>query len=424
MKIAKLLLTVGLLWGPALQAELAPLPEPLSLPEALRLTHAQQPLLLQAQAGQAMANAGALSSDALYGTRLIAIGKARWIDPSSLSNNDDRNDSSAVLSLQKRLYDFGYRDKLAQQASEDQAVAQAQLQHAAQQVRLRVMRAYFDVILADIEFARDNEAMAIAFIRSDRVRDRAALGQYSDVDVLEAEADFEDVRRARFASENRQRLMRSRLAIAMGRPEDLASNLVTPNIDLPEADRNADFFAYWEQVMQRNPELQALRARKAAAQQQVQVARAANGAVLSGTLDASVYNRETGSTHPLAAGLLLEIPLLDGGDRDAAIAKAQAEVTSAEAALLQRQLSLRDEALGLWLAQNDLRADVQAFEKRADYRDLYLDRSRALYELEVKTDLGDAMTQTTDVRLKLHRALFNWAMNEAQRKALLGELQE
>ena len=31
-----------------------------------------------------------------------------------------------------------------------------------------------------------------------------------------------------------------------------------------------------------------------------------------------------------------------------------------------------------------------------DYREIYLDRSRALYELEVKTDLGDAMARVSE----------------------------
>ena len=35
-------------------------------------------------------------------------------------------------------------------------------------------------------------------------------------------------------------------------------------------------------------------------------------------------------------------------------------------------------------------------QTRTDYREIYLDRSRALYELEVSTDLGDAMVRVTE----------------------------
>ena len=59
-----------------------------------------------------------------------------------------------------------------------------------------------------------------------------------------------------------------------------------------------------------------------------------------------------------------------------------------------------------------------------NYRDLYLDRSRALYELEVRTDLGDAMSQISDVRLRRARIMFDWAMNEAKLRAMTGSLLE
>ena len=59
---------------------------------------------------------------------------------------------------------------------------------------------------------------------------------------------------------------------------------------------------------------------------------------------------------------------------------------------------------------------------RGDYRELYLDRSRALYELEVKTDLGDAMTEITAVNLDRARAEFAWLMTLAELDALRGRL--
>lgn len=59
---------------------------------------------------------------------------------------------------------------------------------------------------------------------------------------------------------------------------------------------------------------------------------------------------------------------------------------------------------------------------RGDYRELYLDRSRALYELEVKTDLGDAMTEISAVRLDMAQAEFDWMMTQARLKALAGRL--
>jgi len=399
-----------------------PLPQPLTLADALR--HARDvPALQRAGAAEQAAQAGLLSAESLSGTRLTAVGRLRAIEPTYKSGNDDANDSSASLALRKRLYDFGYSDALETSAQTALQASQWQLQHARQQARLAVMRAYFDVLLADLEFARDNEHMAIAFISADRARDRNELGQVSDVDLLELESEFQEVRRKRFASETRQVLTRSRLANAMGRPGDLVSDLVMPQIELPDSMAD-DFGAFWQQVMQDNPELLGLRAQREAAREQLTAARAAHGPVLSGEIDATWYNRNTASTHPLGGGLVLEVPLFSGGAKDAEIAAAQAQLREVQAALTEAELRLRQQAMDLWMGRNNIRADVQAFEVMRDYRDLYLDRSRALYELELKTDLGDAMTQTSDVRLKLAGALFDWAMTQARMQAMTGRLLE
>jgi outer membrane protein TolC len=245
----------------------------------------------------------------------------------------------------------------------------------------------------------------------------------SDVELLKNEAEYEEVRRRRLVSEQRQRLTRSRLALAMGRPGELVSELESPQIELPAA-AQSDFETFWSEVEKGAPRLQALQMRLDAAAQNLSAARASESPVLSAELGASVYNRNTSSTHPLGGGLVLEVPLYSGGGKDAAIMRAQAELTSAKAELLDARLQLRQEALQAWLDRDRLRSDLQTVRAVGDYRDLYLDRSRALYELEVRTDLGDAMSQISEVRLRRARILFDWAMNEARLRAMTGSLLE
>ncbi len=64
----------------------------------------------------------------------------------------------------------------------------------------------------------------------------------------------------------------------------------------------------------------------------------------------------------------------------------------------------------------------KAAEIKISYRDLYLDRSRALYELEVRTDLGDAMTQMTEAQWEATRAKYRLALTWAKIDALTGHL--
>lgn len=400
------------------------LPDPLSLADALRLSgKADVPLLVRAAADRETAQADSLSADALSGPQLTLAGRLRAIEPSDKSSNDDHNDSRVHLSARKRLYDFGYSEALRSAASKGVAASELQLLVARQQNALDIMQTFFDVVLADLEFARDNEAMSVAFVAADKARDRNELGQLSDVELLRLEAAYQQVRRRQLLSEQRQRLARSSLAIAMGLPGQLVSEVETPRIE-PTAPPEESFDDFWGQVEKSNPRLHFLSMKLDAATKNLAAARASESPVLSAELDAALYHRSTSSTHPIGAGLLLEVPLYSGGRRDAAIMQAQAGVTAARAALLDARLQVRQQALQAWLDRARLRSDLNAVEVEGDYRDLYLDRSRALYELEVKTDLGDAMTRISEVRLDQARVLFEWAMNEARLKAMTGSLLE
>jgi outer membrane protein TolC len=416
------LVTIGLAFGlPAQASEMPPLPEPLSLTDALTLAHPDLPDLELARAERDASAAALAEAESLSGVRLSAVGRLRAVRPSHVSADRDENDSSAYLAFRKRLYDFGYSTAREQAAHLTGEGSEWRELDARQQAQLDIMRRFLDVVLADLQYARDNEAMAGAFIDADRARDRHELKRLSDVDLLQVEAAYQEALRIRTESQTMQRAARSRLAVAMGRPGDLVANVVRPatpdaSAPLPEYEQ------LLAEVMDGNPRLQALRAEVAAARAEVEAARNVHGPVLSGELDAAVYNRNTSSTHPLGAALVLEVPLLTGGAKDAAVAKALAELRAGEARLTAAQHALRQQVLDLWLRLSNLRTTLAGLEVRGDYRELYLDRSRALYELEVKTDLGDAMTEISAVRLEVARAEFDWMMTQARLKALAGRL--
>ncbi|MCB1802048.1 MAG: TolC family protein [Gammaproteobacteria bacterium] len=398
-----------------------PLPSPLTLDAALRLAASSLPDIELALAGREASAAALAEAESLSGVRLSAIGRLRAVRPSHVSDDPDNNDSSAQLLLRKRLYDFGYsaaREQAARLAGEGD---EWRLLDARQQAHIEIMRRYFDVIVADLQYAHDNEAMAGAFIDADRARDRHELQRISDVDLLALEAAYQEALHRRMQSQAAQRATRSQLALAMGRPGQLASDLVRPTAPDTKASLD-DYDALLADVLANNPQLKALRAEVEAARAGLEAARNQHGPVLSGEIDASVYNRTTSSTHPLGAGLVLEVPLLTGGAKDAAIARAAATMRQRSAELAAAEHALRQRVLDLRLSLDNIRLRLDGLKVREDYRELYLDRSRALYELEVKTDLGDAMTEITAVTLARARAEFDWMLAQAELKALGGRL--
>ncbi|MCG6966199.1 MAG: TolC family protein [Chromatiaceae bacterium] len=402
-------------------ADEQPLPDPLSLADALALARDDLPALELAGAARDASAAALAEAQSLTGLRLDAVGRLRAIEPSSIALNRDPNDSSARLALTKRLYDFGYsaaREQAARLAGDGN---EWRYLDARQQAHQQIMRSFFDVILADLQYARDNEAMAGAYIAADRARDRHELKRLSDVDLLQLEAEYQVALRNRAQSQTLQRAARSRLAIAMGRPSELAPNVVRPKapdttVPLP------DYETLLAEVLQNNPGLKALRAEVDAARAEVQAARNGHGPVISAELEAQTFNRETNTTNPLGATLIFEVPLLTGGAKDAEIAKAGARLRSVSATLAASEQTLRQQVLDLWLQLDNLRTQLAGLKVRGDYRELYLDRSRALYEMEVKADLGDAMTEISALRLDVAQAEFDWMMTQARLAALAGRL--
>ena len=91
--------------------------------------------------------------------------------------------------------------------------------------------------------------------------------------------------------------------------------------------------------------------------------------------------------------------------------------------ILTRQY-LHQVALEQLLSIDLLEAQQRENSVQIDYRDLYLDRSRTLYELEVKADLGDAMTNQTTARLRQMETDYQLLMSWAVLDALQGNLPE
>jgi len=421
---AKLLLgLIGLTWTMALQAEPAVLPEPLTLAAALAVADAEHPELAISQARRDAADAGLQETLGLGDPQLSLVGELRYVEPPSGIGDPAHNDSQARLVARQRLYDFGYSDAREQAASDALQGADWDLLDARQRHRLAVMQAFFDVLLADLNFTRDNEAIAVAYIALDRARDRQKLGQVSDVQLLELDSEYQQVRQSWNRSKLRQQITRARLAQLLNRPDSPPSELQMPD----PVDTRAplpDEAELQQLALADNPKLQALRARVQAAEQQLAAANKAYGPVLHGELGAATYARKLGSRNDWEAGLVLEVPLYTGRAGDAAAAKARAELAARRAELQLAELELRHSVLENRLTLDDLKVRMEQVDKLGDYRELYLDRSRALYEMEVKTDLGDAMVQMSLVRLERAKVEFDWRLTQARLAAYTGRLIE
>jgi len=415
----RLFCVLGALLSPALIA--APLPQPLSLQDALKIALDESHYDLQLRAAELdMARAAMRTAEGESDLTVGATLRARYIDPANLSADQNSDDSAAVIVARKRLFDFGRSNALegAAQAtieSEEQRMLLTQ-----QQRKLDVTRAFYDVLLADLAFSLANERMAIVYVDFDKVKDRRELGQLSQVDLLRTQTRYEEALRERNLAEARQRSARVKLAAALGDVAQLPAKLSEPNLNGLEERKAPEIDKIVQEALASNQLLLALRHQLEAANRRVEAERAKRKPVLDAVVEAGAYVRPVGSNDPFRAGLELSIPIVSSGRMDGEIARAEAERRRTSAQIVRAEAELRQRITELSLDIDVLRKTAGGDKVRADYRDIYMERSRAMYEMEVSTDLGDSMVQMTDAQLRSKRTLYALSLDWAELDALLG----
>lgn len=397
------------------------LPEPLTLDLALSLIDQQHPDLRYIEADLKDAQSSLQQAKSNNDLSINLKADARWIEPSVLATNQSNEDHRVGLLVNKTLYDFGRSSAQIDAASQQVLSQSMQYLNAKQRQHLNVMKRYFDVVLADLQFYRYNEEMAVAYIQFDRTQIRQKLGQYTEIDVAEKEAEYQRIRRLRTYSQNQQRVTRSLLAQALNKPNNLPATVAKPEIDVVTR-KLPDIELLQKAVKDNNPILRALRAKLVASKKNIDLARSSNSPMLTGGVEAYDYARETASSDQWRANVTLDIPLWNGERTDAAVAKAKAKTYKIEAQLAQQELATQQQVLELWLRLETLKIKHTEVLAGMNFTELSLDKSRALYELEVTSDLGYSMVKFSEAERKVVQTNFDIALAWAQLDALSGSL--
>lgn len=423
ISISSLLVIIPLISINATEATLKSesLPEPLTLELALSLIDQQHPDLRYVEAGLKTAQSDLQQTLSNNDLSVSVKADARWIEPSILATNQKKEDHRLGIYVNKTLYDFGRSSAQVDVASQQIINKSLQYINAQQRQYINVMKRYFDVVLADLQFYRYNEEMAVAYIQFDRMQIREKLGQYTESDVAEKDVEYKRIRRLRTHSQNQQRVTRSLLAQALNKPNSLPSTVEKPELNiisrkLPEIEE------LQKKVKDNNPVLGALRAKLAAAKNNIQLAQASDNPTLTGGIEAFSYEREISSSNKWQASITLDMPLWSGDRVDAAVAKAKAKVYKIEAELAQQELAAQQQVLELWLGIETLKIKYDEVVAGMNFTELSLDKSRALYELEVTSDLGYSMVHFSEAERKVVQTNFDIALAWTQLDALSGKL--
>ena len=381
----------------------------------------QHPVVAAARADLDAARAGVSAVAAEEDWQVGLRARARWIGPAEVAADQGSDDHKLALLASRPLYEFGRDDARRAAAEAGARSRQSAVLDTRDQQRLEVMHRYFDVLLADLAFAVQNERMAIDFIRWDRVRERNELGEISDVELYRLDAAYQARLVKRSAAQQRQRLSRARLAEAMGSPDELPDTLVEPAA-VPADRELPEYGELLQRALAGNRLLLARRERVEVALQQLQLARAGGRPRLEAQAEMAAYSREEGGSDRWRLGVLLSVPLYQGDRLPAARAAARARLQRERAALADEEARLRATLLELWQQIRLFAARREAAARQMDYRELYLDRSRIRYEMELGSDLGDAMSEFSRARLESAEVRYGLILAWAQLEALLGDV--
>lgn len=337
-----------------------------------------------------------------------------------LFNDRYHPDHQARLVARKSLYDGGLSDISVSAAKEEASARGLQVLDARAQRRLTLMARYFDVLLADMQYNADTEFMAVAYVNWDNNKDRHALGQIPQWQLQEMESRYLDTRAQRNDLRRKLREKRMQLALAMNRQDIVLEDLVDP--PLKENDRKLpDFDDLVAHALAHNPGLRAQARLLAAAQTRRETARAVYRPSVEFEAEAAAWSRESTTRDDVRAGLNFVMPLWQSDRMDAGLAREQARITEIMAQQEKMVMQLRESLLSVREEiQYLLESERQSARTHAQYRDLVLEKARAEYEMELKTNLGNSMAETQAAHLRRRAAEYRLALAWARLEALLG----
>lgn len=334
-------------------------------------------------------------------------------------DGDWKPDNLGRFVAKKPLLDFGRSSQAIAAADQEIVARQSALFNVENLRRIDIMARFFDVLLADQQYVADNEFMTVAYLDWDKARERFELGSGSRPDLLRLEALYQDWRERRSASQQRMRSTRQKLAnaiILQKLPDELVEPALKGNArPLPEYES----LLPW--VLQKNPRVQAAQAQVAAADARIAALRSERNPSLDAEVIGAGFSRESTTRDEISAGLVFSIPLFQGGRVDARVARELAQKERSLAELEKLKLDLAETLLATLQEIEWLRGSGRAAaDKQIEYRDWALERSRAEYELELKTNLGTSMAETQAAQLRRKQVEYRLALALARLEALSG----
>jgi outer membrane protein TolC len=333
--------------------------------------------------------------------------------------NDRIDNSKASLNFSKSL--FNQDDNILNTNYQNEIdLLKTQLKTLQLKKKLEVLRAFFNIIIADMNYDYLMEDLAVFAVMENRIKDYIELEYYSEVELLERTSKTQEALVKMRSAENDKLISRAQLGMIMGLDanEEIAeiiepqfTNYLSPKLDI--------FKTWQDKILTGNTELQILSTQINNLKQNLGSEQTNYG------IDVSLYSKifhhqfESDKNGNYLAGLQLSIPL--GAENRNTLDNLNIEIKSRELTFNQQKNQILTKALELWLKAKNLVQQQKSLQVMLDYKDLYLERARANYELELKSDIGHSMTEYTKTEKLIKQNEFDIITTMQELHLLAGE---
>lgn len=346
------------------------------------------------------------------------------IEAAPASFDESKMSYGPGLQLSYLVCNFGGgRNAAVEQALQTVYAANFAYNSAIQGTLLSVEIAYYGVISAQagVEAATTNALDAKAILEAATDRRDAGLGV--DLDVLQAQAGYDQSLYALVAAEGQKNIAQGLLAQALHLSADTPVRIAVPEMALPASLSGTDVRRLIDEALACRPDISALRSMLAARDAAIRVARASrwpslylNGSVMRN--DYELYgsrNREAADNDwAYTGGVNLKWNLFDGLQTLSSVRAAEAQAAATRAQLSQAELAASAE---IWARFQNYETALRKYEfstvalkSAAASREMALESYNAgvstlLDLLNAETQLSQARSQQVAVRQEVFTAL-------------------
>jgi outer membrane protein TolC len=326
------------------------------------------------------------------------------------------NNSVGYVLFEKSLYnqDYNINKKFSKSALD---LNLKKLNLLKQKLKTDVLQKMFNVVLSEMDNQYATENLAVFAVKRNHTEDDFNAGKVSDVEMLQANTGSDLAFKLLREKQANMQLSVAELSQLLGLKYNEIDSVKLPEIEksltkkLPELEdllKNID----------NNPELQLLQFELKNLEEQITAEN--NNYNINLDLYSKVYKYafDTDKNGNWLVGLELSVPI-GANDNKTSLLKIKKQQQSNK--ILQLKQHIITKVLNLQLQLKTLKQYQKALNTQIEYRDFYLEKARANYEMELKSDIGDSMAQYTKTEYLIAKNNFDIVILWQKLALLLGE---